>query len=381
MNITGIQLTLLTGKFIPTPVSPWVTEAIASVDVSHSENGPSTFQLTFNADRATALTVVDYPILLQQTVAIGNRVIVIVTVGGLPHILMDGLITHQELAHSRESGTSTISVTGEDISVAMDMNEVSLAYPTFGDEEMVGAICLKYEQYGIVPMIIPAPTDIVTIPIEWTPQQNETDRAFIQKLAAKHGYRTFVRPGLVPGTNTLYFGPPPRVRWPQSALTIDMGASTNVEQISFSYDGLAAELFLGETQDDETELDIPIATLAYTRLPPFATMPAPFAQLPFVRTSVYTDPRWDGAEAIAYAQSQTDLSIDRVVTADGTLDTTRYNGVLDTPGTVGVRGAGYSYDGIYYVNAVKHSIARGSYKQTFQLSREGLGSITPVVVP
>jgi hypothetical protein len=48
---------------------------------------------------------------------------------------------------------------------------------------------------------------------------------------------------------------------------------------------------------------------------------------------------------------------------------------------VGLRGVGYSYDGLYYVQQVAHTIERGSYRQRFNLQREGLGSITPVVVP
>ena len=48
---------------------------------------------------------------------------------------------------------------------------------------------------------------------------------------------------------------------------------------------------------------------------------------------------------------------------------------------VGVRGAGLAYDGLYYVNSVTHKIKRGEYKQSFSLSRDGLISNTPVVVP
>jgi hypothetical protein len=46
---------------------------------------------------------------------------------------------------------------------------------------------------------------------------------------------------------------------------------------------------------------------------------------------------------------------------------------------VGVRGAGLAYDGLYYVNSVTHNLKRGSYKQNFALSRDGLISPTPVV--
>jgi hypothetical protein len=46
---------------------------------------------------------------------------------------------------------------------------------------------------------------------------------------------------------------------------------------------------------------------------------------------------------------------------------------------VGVRGAGFAYDGFYYVDSVTHSIKRGEYKQSFKLSRNGLISTLPRV--
>lgn len=48
---------------------------------------------------------------------------------------------------------------------------------------------------------------------------------------------------------------------------------------------------------------------------------------------------------------------------------------------VGVRGAGLTYDGLYYVNSVTHDIKRGQYKQNFNISRDGLISNTPMVPP
>jgi hypothetical protein len=48
---------------------------------------------------------------------------------------------------------------------------------------------------------------------------------------------------------------------------------------------------------------------------------------------------------------------------------------------VGVRGAGPTYDGLYYVDSVTHNIKPGEYKQSFTLSRDGLISSTPVVPP
>ena len=48
---------------------------------------------------------------------------------------------------------------------------------------------------------------------------------------------------------------------------------------------------------------------------------------------------------------------------------------------VGVRGAGLTYDGLYYVESVTHNIKRGEYKQNFSLSRDGVVSQTQVVMP
>ena len=46
---------------------------------------------------------------------------------------------------------------------------------------------------------------------------------------------------------------------------------------------------------------------------------------------------------------------------------------------VGVRGAGPAFDGLYYVDSVTTNIKRGEFKQSFNLTRNALVSITPRV--
>jgi hypothetical protein len=86
-------------------------------------------------------------------------------------------------------------------------------------------------------------------------------------------------------------------------------------------------------------------------------------------------------QAFARAQGTTDASNDNVVTASGDLDALRYGKLLQPRGLVGLRGVGYSYDGLYYVKSVTHRVRRDAYKQSFTLTRDGIGSLTPVVVP
>ena len=68
------------------------------------------------------------------------------------------------------------------------------------------------------------------------------------------------------------------------------------------------------------------------------------------------------------------------VTGTGELNVLRYGRILKARQLVGVRGAGFAYDGLYYVNSVTHKIKRGEYKQSFKLSRNGLVSTVPRVV-
>jgi hypothetical protein len=67
------------------------------------------------------------------------------------------------------------------------------------------------------------------------------------------------------------------------------------------------------------------------------------------------------------------------VSGSGTLDVVRYGRVLKARQLVGVRGAGTAYDGLYFVKSVTSSIRRGEFKQSFQLTRNGIVSITPTV--
>lgn len=385
-DLGGLSISLSIGSMVPSPAPSFVMQALQQVQITLSDRTPSGFQLTFHADRAAGLTA-DYQLLSSGLFSAGNRVIVSVTLSGSSYTLMDGFITRQELAHDKQSGASTISVIGEDVSVYMDMIELSFEWPTLGDSAIVLAVLAKYSLIGIVPVVTPTLSSLFSNPLEYVPQQNSTDRAYIEQLAQMHSNVFFVRPafkvfGGVP-VNYAYWGPPPRLAaaawgWAsgeQPALTVDMGAGTNVEQIDFQFDALAPVIFTGFIQDDETDLQLPVVTAFSTRMPPFASSPALPLDLPFLKTKLYNDPRLGIVSSLALAQSQTDFCADRVVTATGTVDTMRYGSIIQCPGVISVRGCGASYDGEYYVEGVTHTLGRGSFKQKFSITREGLGSL------
>lgn len=394
MNLLGIHLTLLIGPTVPVPAPFSLTEALSSVQVTHNDTGRSGFQLTFQVGRSGPLDIIDYGLLKNPLLRPFNRVILLIRFGIAPQVLMDGFITQVQLAPSNEPGASTLTVTGEDVSVMMDMEEKKIPWPALDETTICLLILLSYLQYLALPPITVPPASIdVPIPTQRIPAQSGTDLSYLKTLAGRFGYVFYVTPGPLPGQNLAYWGPPKRLDVPQPALSVNMGPQTNVESINFQYNALAPTMVIDTVQDTTTNLPLPVFALVSTR-PPLARMPALPFNLPNVRTSLSgvsqitldaeereNNQGLSWTQAMARAQAKLDASTDNVVTATGELDALQYGAMLQARGVVGVRGVGFSYDGNYYVKNVTHSIRKGEYKQRFTLTREGTGSLTPFVRP
>ena len=379
-NFLGVQLTLLIGPTVAVPAPLLLTEAFQSAEVTHSDEGRSGFQLVFKAGRDAQTGLIDYPLLSLPLLRPFNRVVLIVTFGGVPSVLMDGIITHQQLSPGTKPGTGLLTVTGEDVSVMMDLEEKSAEHPAQDETIIALKLIASYAQYGLIPLVIPPVVIDPPIPIERTPVQQGTDLEYLRQMAARHGYVFFVMPGPAPLTNVAYWGPPKRLDVPQPALSTNLGPATNVDSIDFQYNALEPALVSGQVQDRLTGQTLPVQTFASTRLP-LSMQPAWLTQQPNVRTRAFRDSGVNVMQAFGRAQATTDASVDRVLTATGELSALRYGSVLKARGVVGVRGAGLTYSGLYYVKKVTHKLSRGAYKQQFTLVRDGQGSLTPVVVP
>lgn len=368
---------------VPLPAMPPIGEALESVEVSHSDEGRSGFQITFKAERRGPLGLLDYPLNKVPQLRMFNRVVLLVTFQSpLPKVLVDGIITNIQLTPGSGDQVDHITITGEDVSVVMDQKEVTMEHPGQSELVIANKLIATYAPYGLVPSVTPPPVIDVPPPTERIPVQRGTDLQYLQDMAARYGYVFYIKAGPVPGTNTAYWGPPKRVGLPQSALSVDMGPSTNVESIRFSNDGLAPALVDARLQDSKTNAKMPLMTFAAKRMPPLAREPSLVTNLAKARRKLAGNTSGlSYAQAVGRAQGLTDASVDSVVTAQGELDSIKYGHVLEARGTVGVRGVGDTYSGLYYVKQVKHNITRGSYKQSFTLTREGTGSITPVVRP
>jgi hypothetical protein len=363
----GIRLLLWTGSTIPTPPKPAVTAALTRVQVTNDEDSGDGFQLTFALGRDS---VADWD-LLDGSLAPMTRVMIAVVLGVVPEVLIDGIITQHTVAPSNEPGRSTLTVTGTNLSVMLDLEEKNTPFKNQPDFVIVGQLLAAYPQFGLIPAV--APTTDFPIEIQRIPRQTETDLACIRRLATANGYVFYIEP-VTFGVNKAYWGPVVRAGLPQPALTMNMGASTNVTSLSFNNDALAPVAASGRFVEPFSKSVIPIPAVPPLRIPPLALVPTQPQRKTLLRDTGNENPAQAALSAAAAATRAPES-----VSGTGQLETVRYGSILRARRLVGVRGSGFSYDGVFYVKSVTHQITKGTYTQSFRLSRDGTGSLLPVL--
>jgi len=372
--LDGVYLTLLIGPLeLPMPAPLPLSEALESVQVTAARDS-SGFQIVFSLAKLSVL---------QTMLAVGTldpmvtRIVVVATTRGIPTVISDGVVTNHEISPSSEPGQSKLTLTGSDLSVLMDLTEEKVSYIAMPDSAILEMMIAKYAMYGIVPVVVPPLADSPRNPSDGSISQTSTDLNFIKQLAGNCGYTFYVEPGPAPLTSVAYFGPDVRLPIPQPALSVNSDWATNCDSLSFSLNGLSKQTTVITILDPvERKYPIPIPLPSIDVLnPPLGARPTLPAKLR------YAD---DVSNLTAEAALQRAYGLMReganAVTGSGSLSVSRYGNILRSRMLVGVRGAGVTYDGMYYVESVTHDIKRGEYKQSFSVSRDGLVSQIPVVM-
>ncbi len=382
MLLKSVQMTLMMGPIIAVPVPSNVIEALASVEVKIEDVGQSGFQLVFSIDKQSPLQILF--LLTGGLPLLFMRCIVVVTVNGVANVLIDGVITKNEISPGDKGSNSTLTLFGKDLTAVMDQSNWSgFPFPACPREARVALLLAKYALFGIIPGIIPSLLFDISLPIEQIPAQQGTDLTYINSLAKEVGYVFYISAGPKPGMNLAYWGPQVKIGSAQPALNIDMDAYTNVETMHFSYQQDKSKIPLVYTYIQEIGISIPIP------IPPIDPLQPPLGLIPPIPTNLLPP------DLVSFRNDLSKVSIPQAimmglaagaessecVTCEGSLDVTRYGGVLSARGLVGVRGAGQAFDGLYYVKSVTHKIKRGEYKQNFTLTRNGLVSTVSTVNP
>jgi hypothetical protein len=373
--LKGIYLTLLVGPVVPLPVPQIVMEALTSVKVISNTDSRSGFELSFTISTKSPLHTI-------FLLAAGNtpllRVILIVTINGSPQVLMDGVTTMTQVTPGADPGHATLTVTGEDLTKLMASNLIDLSglpYPAMPPEARVALIIAKYAMFGLIPFVIPSFFPDVPIPTDRIPTQQGNDLEYVQKLAADVGYVFYIDPGPVPGLNTAYWGPEIKIGPPQPALNLNMDAFTNVESINFNFRTGEKVLPIVFIQNPLIKVPIPIPIPDINPLqPPLGATALLPTRVEVLRDTAKMSPMQAISRGLAVASSSADA-----VAGSGSLDVLRYGRLLKARQLVGVRGAGMAFDGLYFVKSVTSTMKRGEFKQSFELTRNGLVSITPTV--
>ena len=380
--LSSVQLTLMMGPVIAVPVPSSVLESLAEVEVNVHDIEPSGFKLTFSVDKGSPLQLLF--LLTGGLPLLFMRCILVATVNGVANVLIDGVITQNEIAPGDKGSNSTLSLFGRDLTALMDqVNWSGFPFPACPREARVALLLAKYAFFGVLPLIIPSILFDITLPIEQIPAQQGSDLAYIRQLAEEVGYVFFIAAGPAPGTSTAYWGPQVKVGPVQPALNADMDAYTNVESLHFKFDQEKSKIPLVYTYVQQIGISIPIP------IPPINPLQPPLGAIPPIPTNLLPP------DLTSFRDDLSKLSVPQAimmgfaagaasseaVTCEGSLDVTRYGGVLSARKLVGVRGAGYCFDGLYYVKSVTHKIKRGEYKQSFTLTRNGLVSTVSTVSP
>ena len=372
---TGVHLTLMVGPGIAVPVPRFAIEALTAAEAQSSSSGPGGFSLTFAVDKNSPLVPL---FLLAGGTPVPLRVVLMVTVKGIPEVIADGVMTDHTLAPGSGGKPATLTIKGTDLTALMDLIPFDgLPYPAIPVEGRVLLCLAKYAALGVIPLVIPRAVFDVDNPLERIYRHRGTDLEYITQLAAEAGYVFHIDPGPAPGTSTAYWGPEIKVGPPQPALTTDSDIETNVESLSFSFKNDRGVLPVVMVHHQLTKAPIPVPIPPGVGLlnPPLGAIPPIPRKIEFIRgTGKMSVP-----QAILQGLGRAAGSAD-CVTATGSLDVLRYGRVLKARRLVGVRGGGAAFDGLYYVAEVSHALKRGEYKQSFTLTRNGLMPTVPRVV-
>jgi len=404
--LRGIHLSLMMGTLgpmLPEVVEPGVAEALISAQVTQATEGKSGFSLSFALGKGSDIRrkfengYFDPP----------KRVVLVATVNGVPNMLIDGVIVKHEVAVSNDPGQTRLNVTGEDLTRLMDLVDLSwvFKYPAMPAEARVAIILAKYLTLGIKPLIVPSVNIDIPMPTSYIPSHMGTDLQYVTYLAKSVGYVFYVEPGdflglpiplpdqptPLPGppasllgspfsmqgrpmpfpvTSTAYWGPEIKVGAPQQALIVNSDAASNVDQLSFSFDGFSKTVFAFllhvEKLPIKIPLPIPVPDVNPLSPPLGPRVPTPLRFEPLTGMAKFSLPQ---ALSVGLAKA---ARAAEVISGSGSLNVMRYGRVLRARRLVEVRGAGRPHDGLHYVRSVTHQIKPGEYKQNFTLSRNAL---------
>jgi hypothetical protein len=359
------SLSLLVGAQRPAPVPVQVSDALECVEIDSAIGERGTFRLTFR---------VDHPTLPERFLLDSGdllRVVLVLDEGRGTSVVMDGVMVVHTLSIGGD-GKPSLVVSGEDLTLLMDLVDVGRSFPAMPAETRVQVLLAGYSAFGVVPLVVPPPVPSTPLPAERIPHQQGTDYAYIRSLADAVGFRFTLDPGPAPASSLAYWGPEPRADRSHPALLIDVGRPASIEALQLSFDADHRILPEAVVLDPASKVPIPIPVPNIAALvPPLGAVVPPAHRTQRLRDTAKLTP----AEAVGALLANAARSAE-AMTGHGTLDV-RAGVRLRAGAIVEVRGAAKPFDGLFEVSRARDTVTRHHHSQAFELVRAGIGAATP----
>jgi len=373
----SVQLILRIGKNVPEPAPALLMNAVQKVVVATSDTVNNTgFQIVFSVGHGNATNPPEYPLLSSPLIKPFNRVIIMVSFGVTSKVLIDGIITSHQFNPSFEPGKSTFTITGLDLSVIMSLEEKKATSPNQSDADIVSRLISIYAKYGLKSKVVaPESMEKPMKNVSVAHRTASSDLQYICQLANKYQqWVFFIEPTDVVGENIAYWGPRDHEGVPQKKeLSFNMGEFSNVTAIDFEMNVLKQSKVEDKIQDNNAIEDVKSSS-SEIKSKLAAQLVVNFNKEMQVIKKFRGKSGISLSEAYNRAQEEAIRASSDAVTVMGELDSIRYGDVLRAGHLAKLRGVGQSYNGLYYVRQVTHTITKGSYKQKFTLTREGIGT-------
>jgi len=130
------------GPMVPIAVPSTVIEALSEVEVKVEDMGTSGFQLVFSIDKQSPLQILF--LLTGGSPLLFMRVVLVATVNGVANVLIDGVITNNQIAPGDKGSNSTLTITGKDLTALMNQTDWSgFPFPACPPEARVAIMLAK----------------------------------------------------------------------------------------------------------------------------------------------------------------------------------------------------------------------------------------------
>lgn len=360
-----------------------LTADAAEIEVLQTIEGPTTFRVRFAID----ICGDDVRLLDDERLNPGDpdtEITILALLGGETHVLSHGIIVERQVSMAEGGPGSYLEIRGQDRRKVMDREQRRAAHSGTASDIVTPIL----SRYGF-------DTDVVDTPIQYdensnTLNQNESDKAFVEKLAGRSDARFWIdwkaESGLMgfEVTETAHFKPSPEqpasnplglsvplLLAPDEAPELKLSSGDGCSNVS-SFEVTSNNEAPNQSGDiqrvapDTGEVDD--TEVPGTTTEPLGDEPPPTQ----ARTRSVVSA---GGAQEAQLRTQAALN-DAAWTVQATAETSVHalDAVLSSHQTVKVTGAGALNSGNYFVKSVTHSIDASDHKMRIELMRNGLGA-------